>query len=225
MLNSYLYILIFTSLSILPPLFIAMWRYKSMEKYGKILHGYLWISLIIYEIAMWYTSLNSIHNHFLLNIYIPLEFILISYIYWLLLETKSYKTTILVVASLTLVFQILSNITYWDSFNRFNSTANVIPNLGIMLFVIMYFYELLKNGEMVNLLTFPLFWISAGILLYVSVNLFLFIFGEFVLFNNSSEISKLWIIIQSISNIIYRILLTIGLWFSKTPQQLSPSSK
>ncbi len=219
------FLLITTSLFVLFPIGMAIWRYRYLESYGKILYYYLLVSLIIFEIAAWFTSLNGIQNHFLANIFSPIEFLLLSYIYWLELKTTSFRRILKVVVCLIFSYQIISNIIFWESFNRFNSVANAFPNLGLMLFVILYFYELLIEQRIIKLSSFPMFWISSGIIFYVSINFFLFIFGEFVKFNSSAEIYNLDAIIQAISNITFRILLTIGLWFSKTPQQLSPSSK
>jgi hypothetical protein len=219
------FLLIITSLSIIFPFGMAIWRYKYLPTSGKVLYAYLWVSIIIFEIAAWYTSLNGIQNHFLFNIFSPIEFLLLSCIYWLEFKTLRFRRILVVIVSLIFSFQVGSNIIFWESFNRFNSVANALPNLGLMLFVILYFYELLMEQKIIKLSTFPMFWISSGVIFYVSINFFLFIFGEFVMFNSSEEIYNLDAIIQAISNITYRIFLTIGLWFSKTPQQLSPSSK
>jgi hypothetical protein len=219
------FLLIITSLSIIFPFGMAIWRYKYLPTSGKVLYAYLWVSIIIFEIAAWYTSLNGIQNHFLFNIFSPIEFLLLSCIYWLEFKTLRFRRILVVIVSLIFSFQVGSNIIFWESFNRFNSVANALPNLGLMFFVILYFYELLKEQEVISLSSFPMFWISSGIIFYVSINFFLFIFGEFVTFNSSAEIYNLDAIIPAISNITYRIFLTIGLWFSKTPPQLSPSSK
>jgi len=221
----YLFLFILASASVLFPLAIGTWKYKYLQTDGKILYGYLWLSLLIGEIAMWYTSINRIQNHFLSNIFIPLEFILLGYIYWITLISTNFKRIILIVGSCILLFQIASNWVYFSNFNRFNSVANALANLGLMFFVILYFYELLKYLNIVKLTQSSMFWISVGTLLYVSISFFLFIFGEFVMFNSSPEISKLWTIIQPISSFIFRIFIAIGLWFSTTHQQLNPSSK
>jgi hypothetical protein len=213
------------SLSKIFPIGAALGKYKYLGLSDKVLFFYLLISLLIFEPVAWYTAINRIQNHFVKNTFIPLEFLCLSYICWLSLETVKFKKVLIVLVCLIFLFQISSNLFYWESFNRFNSIANALPNLGLMFFVILYFYELLRDQHADKLSTFPMFWISSGILLYVSINFFLFIFGEFVMFNPSKDISKLSAIIQSVSNIIYHIFLAIGLWFSKTPPQLSPSSK
>lgn len=218
-------LLIAASLSIFLPLGMGIYRYKNLQIEGKIIFGYLCLSFLIMEVVMWYTSLKSMQNHYLLNTFYPIEFLLLSSIYWISLKTHLYKRMLLYVVIAIMIFIIGSNIINLDNFNRFNSIANTVPYLGLMFFVILYFYELLKELHIVKLSTHPLFWISVGIILYVSINFFLFIFGEFVMFNSSKEISKLPGIINSIATIIFRIFLTIGLWFSRTPIQSNLSLK
>ena len=217
-------LLILASLFVIPPLAVAIGRYKHLDLSNRILLAYLVVSLFA-EIIGWYTSINRIQNHFIFNIFIPIEFLCLSYVCWINVKTAEYKKVIFILACFIFLFQVSSNLYYWNSFNRFNSVANALPNLGLMLFVILYFYELLRDQQEAEISTLSMFWISSGILLYVSINFFLFVFGEFVMFNSSKDLAKLTTFILSISNITHRSFLTIGLWFSKTPQQLSSSSK
>lgn len=217
-------LLILSSLFVLPPFAVAIGRYKYLDLLGKILYRYLWV-LLLSEILGWYTAMNNIQNHVIFNILIPFEFICLSYIYWIAIKTKEFRLIILILGSSIFLFQIISNVLNWESFNRFNSIANALPNLGLMFFALLYFYELLREQQVVKLSILPMFWINSGILFYVSLNFFLFIFGEFVFFNSSKDFAKLQVVIQAISNITYRTFLTIGLWFSTTPQQSNPSSK
>lgn len=218
-------LLVLKSLFILPPFIVSIRRHKYLEHGGKILYYYLWVSVLFSEILSWYTAINYIQNHYISNIFIPFEFLCLSYIYWMVLTTPNFKKIVKIVVFFVFGYQIISNIVFWESFNRFNSVANALPNLGLMLFVILYFYELLNEEQKIKLLRLPMFWISSGVLFYVSIGFFLNIFGEFVYFSGSKDFQKLSIIIESISGITYHTLLTIGLWFSKTPQQLSTSSK
>jgi hypothetical protein len=218
-------LMIAASLLIFLPLGVGIYRYKSLQIQGKIIFGYLCVSFLIMEVVMWYTQINSMQNHYLFNIFYPIEFLLLSSIYWINLKTPLYKKMLLYVVAIIMTFIIVSTIINLDNFNRFNSIANAVANLGLMFFVILYFYELLKELHIVKLSSHPMFWISVAIILYVSINFFLYIFGEFVVFNKSKEISKLYPIINSIATIIFRIFLTIGLWFSRTPIQSNLSSK
>ena len=218
-------LLIVASLSIFLPLVVGTFRYKYLETEGKILYGYLWLSFLIMEIVVWYTQINSIQDHFIYNSFLPVQFLLLSAVYWIVLKTNTHKRILFVIAVCIILFTIISHLSNLSNFNRFNSVANAVANLGLMFFVILYFYELLKELHIVKLSIHPMFWISVGVILYVSINFFLYIFGEFVMFNNSKEISKLSLIIISIATIIFRIFLTLGLWFSKTPIQSNLSLK
>jgi hypothetical protein len=218
-------LLIVASLFIFLPLSIGIYRYKYLQIDGKILFVYLILSLLIDEIYDWYTSIQSIQNHYIINTFIPIEFLLLSSIFWLSFKTDNYKKILIFTVTGVMIFTIGYHLSNLEKFNRFSSFTNAIMYLSLMFIVIMYFYELLKELHVVKLSLHPMFWISVGVILYVSINFFLFIFGEFVMFNSSKEISKLWAIINCTSTIIFRIFLTIGLWFSKTPIQSNLSSK
>ena len=218
-------LIIASSLSLLIPLSIGAFRYKYLQIEGKIIYAYLLLTLLIMEIIMWYTSLKSMQNHYLINAFVPLEFLILSYVFWITLKTPIYRKILLLILVIIITFIIISDFINIEHFNRFNSIANAVPYLGLMFFVIMYFYELLKELHIVKLSIHPMFWISVGVILYVSINFFLYIFGEFVMFHKSKEVSKLYPIIFSTSTIIFRIFLAIGLWFSKTPIQSNLSLK
>ena len=218
-------LLVVSSLFIFLPLGVGIFRYKYLQIEGKILFGYLVLSLLINEIFNWYTSIKSIQNHFIINTFIPIEFLLFSSIFWIALKTPIFKKILVGVVIITMLFTIGYHTSNSESYNRFGSLTNAVTYLSLMFIVIMYFYELLRELHIVRLSIHPMFWISVGVILYVSINFFLFIFGEFVMFNSSKEISKLWAIINCTSTIIFRIFLAIGLWFSKTPIQSNLSLK
>ncbi|MDR6811005.1 hypothetical protein J2Y60_001190 [Arcicella sp. BE140] len=76
---------------------------------------------------------------------------------------------------------------------------------------------------MIKLYTLPLFWISVGCLLYFSGTLFIFLYGDIILWQKQPILYyQLWSIYYVLL-FVFRILLAVGLWFSKTAFQLSKS--
>ena len=124
----YTILLISASLFVIPPLAVAFGRYRYLDVSSKILLIYLVISLFA-EIIGWYTLINRIQNHFIFNVFIPFEFLCLSYVYRLNVKTTEYRKVITILACFIFLFQISSNLFYWESFNRFNSVANALPNL------------------------------------------------------------------------------------------------
>lgn len=163
-------------------------------------------------------------NHFMINTFAVVEYALISLMYREAFVGAKLKKLSLIVTLLFIVFAV-TTFTNILGYVRFNSMVNTASCFIIIIWVFVYFYQLLQTLQIRSLSRSSLFWISVGILLYFSGTLFLFLYAEILFFETTPELSKqLWIIYFFLL-LLFRIFLTIGLWFSKTPQQLNTSSK
>jgi hypothetical protein len=87
--------------------------------------------------------------------------------------------------------------------------TGIIP----LVLSLLFFHNLFKSLRVPNLLEYPFYWINSAILLHFGVTFFTYIFYELFYFN--IELSMyLWLIVI-ISNIVYNILFTRGLWLIK----------
>ena len=222
---SFLYFIeILASVSVIFPIIIGSITIKS---FSNISYRIILIYCLIYalfEAIAWYYVLHHWQNHFLQNTMSYLDILFLGAYFFKVLDLSIMKKTVLLLISATILFTLWS---HWGSgrdFNRMDSFALSVGSLSLITMSLLFFYQLLNNLEIENILKYPHFWINVGILMYFSGAFFTFIFAEYITFSQDKSISE-YISINAFLLFIQRIFLAIGLWFSKTPQQLSPSLK
>ena len=213
-----------SSVSVLFPLVLSFIRKQYLDKALKILFYYLLASLAIEVFATFWAFVLHKPNHFMLNTFVVVECVIISLMFSEVFVSVLLKKISLATTATFTIFSIVL-LSYSESFFVFNSTISTIACLLITTWVFVYFYQILQNLQEKTLSTLPMFWISVGCLLYFSGTLFVFLYGEIILNERSRTLyQNLWIIYY-ILLFIFRTLLAIGIWFSKTPLQSSPSSR
>ena len=212
-----------SSLFVLFPLFVGIVRYNILTTSSKIIFYYVIVSTLV-EIIAWITIYYHQTNHWLSNISNIIEFSFLSYYFTIILTVLKVNTLVKYFSIIILLAIILLTFSDYKNINHYNSTAYIITCFVLMTYSMIHFYELLNSLNVPKLSYYSHFWISVGVLLYFSGCFFVNLFSEIVLFGNDKSTNQLWLIYHC-SLIIYRIFLAIGLWFSKTPPQLSPSSK
>lgn len=100
----------------------------------------------------------------------------------------------------------------FQSFNEFNSNAWALNTIVLIGFGLYSLLQLFKKSESVELEKSDEFIITAGLLLYFSGSLFLYIVSSEVLSKEASGFFHNAWIIRSSSDIIKSIILTYGLW-------------
>ena len=211
------------STAIVIPLIIAIKQRKYLSKELKILFLYLVIAVITEVLGnVWYILHKS--NHFIINAFVIIEFVLISLMFHQVFIGKNLKRIILIATSIYTLTCIYT-FTVLEGFQTFNSTLSTIACLLIIIWVFIYFYQLLQKLEVKKLTVIPMFWISVGCLFYFSGTLFVFLYSDLIVFQKELKFYKQLWNIYYVLLFIFRILLGIGLCFSKTPLQLKPLSK
>ncbi len=211
-----------SSFSVFFPLVICILRRKYIKEELQIVFLYIIASLTIEIFASIWAHILHRPNHYMINIFAVTECVLISLMYRKVFIGKVLKAFSLIAISIFVLIAI-AIFTEILSIQKFNSTVNTISCILIIIWVFIYFYQLLQTLESIKLSTLPLFWISVACLLYFSGTLFLFLYGETILFQKDAILFKQLWIIYDILLVVFRILLAIGLWFSKTAFQLSKS--
>ena len=217
-------LVIFSSLIILLPIMSAMIYRKELSKSLRIISYYVFGSFF-FEILCWAIILlpfSNHQNHWAINILNVFEFVCLSYYFFSTAKSIKIKQFVKVISILSLLLISTLTILNIENFNRYDNLTHSIVYITLMLFVLLNFYEILYSEETLILSNYPYFWIASGVLIYFSGAFFVNLFGDVILFN--VRLNDFWIIYYVLL-IIFRIFLAIGLWFSKTPQQLSPSSK
>jgi hypothetical protein len=216
-------IIVISSFVVLIPLYVGFVRQKILSTSLRVVFMYVAVATF-FEILSWVMVLNHYQNHWVHNLFNIFEFG-----FWGYYFTRIYKNQTIVKIATRLcigIIIIVLGITFIDlkSLNIYNSIAYITTCFILIALVLYHFYELLNYLSISKLSISSQFWISAGVLLYFSGCFFTDLFSEIILFSKDKSLNKMWLI-NYILLFIFRIFLAIGLWFSKTPPQLSPSSK
>ena len=217
-------LVIFSSLIIILPIMSAVFYRKDLSNSLRIISFYAFGSLF-FEILSWAIILlpfSNHQNHWVLNIFNVFELICLSYYFLITIKNVRLSQLIKVTALLSLFLVVGITLVNFNDINRYDNLTHSIVYITLIFFALLNFYEILYSEEPLILYNYTYFWITSGILIYFSGAFFINLFGDIILFSN--QLKDYWIIYY-ILLIIFRIFLAIGLWFSKTPQQLSPSLK
>ena len=178
----------------------------------------------LFEIIGWYYALNHRRNHFLTNTLTYLNLYIWGCYFYILISNSNHRKIIILILVISTVTMLWSSFTNVNGYNYIDSFIHSLSNIAIIAISLLFFYQLLNNLDINNLLNYSHFWISVGVLVYFSGVFFVHIFAEFITFNKDDSVIQFWSV-EDYLLLFQRIFLTIGLWFSKTPQQLNLSSK
>jgi hypothetical protein len=178
----------------------------------------------LFEVIGWYYALHHWQNHFIHNTISYLDILFLGFYFYQILEISWSKKIVISLVIFTLILTVWSHLGTGRDFNRLDSFALSVGNLALIFMSLLFFYQLLNTLDVKNLLSYSHFWICVGILIYFSGAFFTFIFAEYIAFSKDEAITQYFQIHEYLL-FFQRIFLAIGLWFSKTPPQLSPSSK
>lgn len=203
------YLSFISSLLVIFPLCLALWKYRRLEAVQQKLL-YLLVTIFTVEVianVLWFQKENNLPVY---NVYSMLEFLLILNLYKDGLK-RLFSTHFFMVLGIVFTVFALLNMCFLQGIKTFNS--NVTTTLGfIVIFLSMsYFYALLKEEIYSPLDKKPMFWINAGFLIYFSSNLILFFINN-SMFTKPDAVSHLVWGLHAIVNIILMLFFTIAIW-------------
>ncbi len=147
----------------------------------------------------------------ILHVFVMISVILLGIVYYYMYSNNYLKRISIILTISTAIISI------FYARNMLLYPSIPITALGILLiiFSLIYFYQMLYPHEYVPLEKQSLFWINAGILFYSGVNIFLFMLLNQIPAQHRAN----YYIIHNVTNIIANILYSIGLF--RKPKQLA----
>ncbi len=171
--------------------------------------AYLVTANLLVELIMFVTFLLKINNLLIGRLLTFLEFTILLLFYWQQLKEK-WQKTILWIGSL-FFYSIAIYCLFSESLYQFDGLAVAVQSLVLLIWSGIYFFKLVFSDALLTLFNNPLFWLNTSIMFFFGVNVNLYLFA-----NTFSYETKDTIIgfnnINSINNICYYILLSIGFW-------------
>lgn len=157
------------------------WK-KWKNSYLKWLPVYL---IVITILEIWHFAFTYLHLYNYANpayvIVVPFEMLFISWFFYKTLNTKSRSITLagaaIYIAALVLEKTLFQNNTYY-----FQSLSYTIGNLFILIYLIIFFIELVKSANIFTFKRLTVFWIACGMLV--------FYLGTFPFYGLYNELAK-----------------------------------
>lgn len=195
-----------SALSVLLPVTTALIFFRRYPFTFKILAVFFFISGLFDLALVMMVKMGVPNNAPILHLFVLVSVAFLGVFYYQTITSKLIKKMILIFVPLVLGV-VIANGLYIEGIWAFPAISNSAQSLLFIFFALLYFYQLLTRQEVVYIEKQGLFWINAGILIYFTSNVFLF-----MLYNRLADAGEwnLWII-HSITNIIANILYTVGL--------------
>jgi len=145
----------------------------------------------------------------LFNCYYILVFILLGWFYYEVLPPEKRNRTTLAGLTIYGISFILVTL-YIQPFDQYQTFMWTITGMIMIFFSISYFINLFSARS--NMANYELLWINSGVLLYFSLNLFLFIMSSYILTKIDPELSILVWSFHNVNNIMKNILFACGIY-------------
>lgn len=166
MIREFVYI---SQYSVFIPILIGIIQLSSTNNYLK----YLLVLVSASCITDFATSYNYAWRDFMWPLYDLIQYTTLILIFIAAIDTKSIKNILIgVLASLVLYTFIYH--TYLVKSDTIYPTLQVIQSFVFICISLYYFNYIHTNTPILNLFSFPLFWISTAVLLYFAGNFFLY---------------------------------------------------
>lgn len=192
------------------PIIIGIIYFKTLSRENRLLLFFTIIYFLIALCSIW-KSLQTQNNLALFNLSDLIEIIFISIIFFQLNNQKLKQVIILVLFVVSVGIGI-----YKFDFEDFAYFPYVINRIVYLIYVFIYFHTLLSETKVKNILTHPPFWLCAGLIVYSTGSLLIFLFGKHILsINAPDELFGPFFNIVCITNIICRILIGGSFYVSK----------
>ncbi|MEL6867188.1 MAG: hypothetical protein AAFP19_22375 [Bacteroidota bacterium] len=183
---------------------------KKQASREQIILGVLLLCSIVTEgLSIYMGQYLGLNNLPLLHLFTVVQFFLLAMIYRGNLHPYITNRQIDFLIIGFAVFAIFNSILN-ESIFQFNPVARAVKSLIVIAFVLTYFYKLLQELKIRRLESLPLFWISTGLLIYFSSNLFVFIFSNYIL--PSSYLTFTFWGIHAVMSILINLFYTLALW-------------
>ena len=200
-----------SSVAVLAACLVGVARYRRLELTRRYL---VWLSLLALVMTVITTVLAYNHrpNLFLSPIDTAIEFTLLALMYRRVLWPLAVARYLPVVIGL---FLLGSALTYQPRLTtaEFSPVQHFIESLVILGLVLVYFHRILRPPITLAPLEYePMFWVSAGLLLYFAANSLIFLTSNYILLHFRELSRMLWTIhalLYTFLNIFYVIALSI----------------
>lgn len=187
-----------TDVFLLVGIAFGLYAVNHLDKTLKVILLFLTVCLGI-EIILIYYAAHKWNNYFLVNITSLVETVFFSVVYWVEVSNRRSRVIILSLLGSYLILFVYSF--QWQHIAEFLLGAE---RLILIAFVILHLQFVLETMRVSNLLTYPMFWVSSGMIIYATGTLFIFMFAQ-ITFSDPNDMWY-WSVTQGFTCLFYSML-------------------
>lgn len=197
------------------PLIIGAFGYKSLTKDQRLIWMFVIATFVNDSLALLLKVLHHT-NLWVYHFFVPVSFFIIFKVYAHHLSVNKFITRVFHLGGLIFIMLAVFNTIWAQNLYSFNSNMISLSSLIYMILAIAYFYQLIKTREQERLDKVPMVWFNAGILLYHSGSLILFLFVNNMI-DGAPEllISSWWL--NAVLYVMLIIFNAVALWVRPQP--------
>ena len=201
--------------SVLVPLGVGLYQwYKGGKQVAKLVLLFVCF-LVVVEGLGYYLGARKINNLWLSHVYIPIEYALLSLIYFFAFENKIIRRVLCVSVVLFALFCIY-DVFYIESMLTFNSYPRTVESALLIALALLYFNKVFHGMDMLYLERDPMFLLSAGIIIYFAGSVTFYGLVNMMMAQSQEHTRVLFSIIY-VLNFGFNMLLALVLW--RAPRQ------
>lgn len=207
--NTYTTFIIITTLIVLLPTLIGTFRWKKLSKAQQVttyLLGFISINQLVANILSYIYHLPNLP---LYHLYILVESVGLILIFKYRFQKHIPASYFHWFAGILGVFNLF-NVFVLEHYMQMPVYSRTVESLVIIILAIYYFYVIMQEVKIKFIERSFWFWLSFGLLIYFTTNLFLFVFNLFI-YEQGTEVFHSAYIIHSMLNIMLYILYSISL--------------
>lgn len=144
---------------------------RRNERHAKWIILYLGLCLVTTIAGVGVLKLGWENNLFLFHLFTPLEYTVLSLLYYNVLSSKRLKQVVLVSIPVFILTAAVFSLFIQKYQTDSNSYVTIIESILIFLSSMFFLREVLLLQQVTSLQNFPLFWVSVGILFYFTGSL------------------------------------------------------
>lgn len=206
-------------LSVLIPIGIYL-VYPSAYTVAKTLFVLLLVSLSA-DIANEFYVRSGHQGYVIINAFFSIQFVLLSFIYYRLLQLKQFIT----VSTIVYLFLVLADSFYFQAILEFQNIMRIVESVLLIFYALYSYSVILKRAETNKSQHYLLLWFNLAIVFYCFSNLYLFGISDYILKEMFREDAIIIWGFHSVNNIVKNLFLGIALFGTGTQPTFSIKKK
>ncbi len=190
-------------------LVLALIFFARFSKSNKWLSVYL---IILPFLVLWmnHEAYQLKNNMYLKHVLSHFEICIFSIYYYYIFEKVLFRKLIVILFAGYLIFSVFDTI-YYEPLTSYPSNIGFVYSLMLILFSLLFFYEIYEKGEVLYIERHPHFWINSAFLLYYSGTLLLGLFSNYLMYKIPRDKFIYLNDFFSVMTIVFNVLVCIGL--------------